>query len=72
MAYRKRTLRKMSPTTRKIARLIGELDSITRRLKSLIPEIRDIEFQSQALATAKQITETPIKEPETELFPNAS
>ena len=31
MAYRKRTLRKMSPTTRKLARLIGELDSISRR-----------------------------------------
>ena len=55
MAYRKRTLRTMSPTTRKVARLIGELSSIERRFKNLIPEIRDIEFESRALKNAKQI-----------------
>jgi len=70
MAYRKRTLRKMSPTARKIARLIGELDSISRRRKTLMPEVRDIEFQAQALTNAKQIIPpTPIKQIDTELFP---
>ena len=54
MAYRKNTLRLMFPTTRKVARLIGELDSVTRRLKNLMPEIKRIEFESQALKAAKQ------------------
>ncbi len=54
MAYRKKTLRSMSPTTRKVARLIGELDSVTRRLKNLMPEVQRIEMESQALKTAKQ------------------
>ena len=49
MAYRKKTLRSMSPTTRKVARLIGKLESVERRLKNLLPEIRETEFQAQAL-----------------------
>ena len=57
MAYRKSTLRTMSPTTRKVARLIGELSSIERRLKNLLPEIKNIEFEAQALKNAKQITQ---------------
>ena len=55
MAYRKKTLRSMSPVTRRMARLIGELDSVNRRLKNLIPEIQRLEFESRALETAKQI-----------------
>ena len=47
----------MSPTTRKVARLLGELTSIERRLKNLIPEIRDNEFEAQALKNAKQINQ---------------
>ena len=50
MAYRKKTLRSMSPTTRKVARLIGELDSVSRRLKNLIPELQRQELDSKALA----------------------
>jgi len=57
MAYRKKTLRSMSPTTRRVARLIGELGSIERRLKNLLPEIKNIEFESQALRSAKQINQ---------------
>ena len=49
MAYRRKTLRTMSPTTRKVARLIGELDSIARRLKNIIPELQKLEADSQAL-----------------------
>ena len=49
MAYRKKTLRIMSPTARKVARLTGELDSISRRLKNLVPELQKLDFDSQVL-----------------------
>jgi len=49
MAYRKKTLRSMSPVTRKTARLAGELDSVSRRLKNLIPELQQLELDSRAL-----------------------
>jgi len=49
MAYRKKTLRSMSPTTRKLARLIGEAESVARRLKNLVPEIQQLELDSKAL-----------------------
>lgn len=54
MAYRKRTLRSMSPTTRKLARLVGEQASIVRRLKNLMPEIQRLELDSRALKHADQ------------------
>jgi len=57
MAFRKSTLRQMSPTSRKVARLIGELASVERRLKNLLPEIKQIEFEAQALKTAKELNE---------------
>ena len=38
MAFRKKTLRTMSPTARKVARLIGEQESVVKRLKNLIKE----------------------------------
>jgi hypothetical protein len=59
MAYRKRTLRTMSPTARKVARLIGELESISKRFKNLIPELQQLDFESRALANAKMINQTP-------------
>ena len=49
MTYRKKTLRTMSPTARKVARLIGELNSVSRRLKNLIPELQQLDLDSQAL-----------------------
>ena len=49
MAYRNKTLRIMSPTARKVARLIGELDSISRRLKNLIPILQRLDLDSSAL-----------------------
>ncbi len=54
MAYRKKTLRRMSPTARKVARLAGELVSVARRLKNLIPDLQRLDLDSQALANAKQ------------------
>jgi len=53
MAYRKKTLRTMSPTARKVARLIGELDSVSRRLKNLIPDLQRLDLDSRALFNAK-------------------
>jgi len=53
MAYRKKTLRRMSPTARKVARLAGELDSVVRRLKNLIPELQRLDLDSQALAESQ-------------------
>jgi len=58
MAYRKSTLRSMSPVTRKVARLIGEQDSVARRFKNLVPEIQSLERDSRALATARQTVRT--------------
>lgn len=54
MALRKKTLRTMSPTARKVARLIGEQESIAKRLKNLIPDLQLLDADSKALATAKQ------------------
>ena len=66
MAYKKKTLRTMSPTARKVARLIGELDSVARRLKNLIPDIQRLDLDSKALfnieTTYKQkFGDTPVK-----------
>ncbi len=49
MAFRKKSLRRMSPTARKVARLAGELDSVSRRLKNLIPELQRLDLDSKAL-----------------------
>ena len=54
MALRKKTLRRMSPTARKVARLAGELDSVSRRLKNLIPELQQLDLDSKALEHAKE------------------
>ena len=54
MTFRKRTLRTMSPTARKVARLTGELTSVAKRLKNLVPDLQRLDADSQALATAKQ------------------
>lgn len=54
MAYRKKTLRSMSPTARKVARLAGEAESVARRLKNLIPTLQQLDLDSQALAHARE------------------
>lgn len=58
VAYQKKTLRQMSPVTRKVARLTGEALSVGRRFKNLVPEIQRLERDSRALATAKQTVRT--------------
>ncbi len=57
MAYRRKTLRYMSPTTRKVARLTGELESVSRRLKNLIPDLARLESDSQALLNRNKHSE---------------
>lgn len=53
MAYRRKTLRIMRPETRKVAKLINELESTITRLKHALPEINDLEFRAKALDNAK-------------------
>lgn len=49
MAYRKRTIRRLPAFTRRYARLVNELDSVTRRLKNMTEEIARLEHDSRAL-----------------------
>jgi len=48
MAYRKKTLRRLTPEARKLAKLIGELESVSRRLKSLVPIVERLEVDVRA------------------------
>ena len=54
MAYRKSTLRGMSPVTRQYARLTDELGSAHRRLRNMTETISRLELDSRALAHAKE------------------
>ncbi|MBA7589654.1 hypothetical protein ES708_31742 [subsurface metagenome] len=50
----------MLPTTRKVARLIGELDSTARRLKNLIPDLQRLEMESKALYNSRSEEAKPL------------
>jgi len=52
--FRRKTLRRMSPTTRKIARLLGELHSVESRLTNLMPDIQRMELDSHAPFNRKE------------------
>ena len=54
MPFRRATLRRMPPVTRKYARLLNELDSVLRRGKNLVEEIRRLELDSKALTHARE------------------
>lgn len=49
MAYRKATLRKMDTNTRKLARLINDLDNTLTKLKNFMPTVERMELESNAL-----------------------
>ena len=49
MGYRKKTVRAMPETTRDLAKLINEMDSLERRLKNLLPRVGKLERDSKAL-----------------------
>ena len=57
MPYRRSTLRRMSPVTRKYAKLLNELESVLRKGKNLVEEIQRLELDSRALAHTKQLPE---------------
>ena len=52
MPYRKATLRRMSPVTRKYAKLLGDLESVLRRGKNLVEDIQRLELELGCLAQA--------------------
>lgn len=57
MTYRKKTLRQLPPTTRRVARIINDLDSVARRLKNATRDLERIERDSQALSNRRSHTE---------------
>jgi hypothetical protein len=71
MAFRKKTLRTMSPTARKVARLTGELESVARRLKNLIPELQRLDLDSQALGNARAIYHAEAEKPAEQILQEA-
>ena len=52
MAYKKKTLRRMQHITRRYARILNDLDSVTRRLHNLTQDFARLELDSTALLTA--------------------
>jgi len=52
MTYKKKTLRRMQHITRRYARILNDLDSVTRRLHNLTQDIGRLELDSTALLTA--------------------
>lgn len=53
--YRKSTLRKLSPTTRKVARLLNEAEITILRLKKLLPLIESMEAAETAMLKSTEI-----------------
>lgn len=53
MAYTRKSLRRMSPEQRRVAKLYNEAQSLTRKLKGLIDTMGQVEQDSRALANAK-------------------
>jgi len=47
--YKKKTLRNMAPTVRRVARIINDLDSAIHRLKNLTDDLARLEADSRAL-----------------------
>ena len=50
MPYRKRTLRRLTPEARKLARLVGGLEGLATRLKNLVPVMQTLEMLARAEA----------------------
>jgi paraquat-inducible protein B len=49
MAIRNKTIRRLHPNSRKLARIINELDSTLTRLKHFLPTVQEMEQDSHAL-----------------------
>lgn len=64
MAYKSKTLRKMLPKTRKIARMINELQSVTTKLKNILPVIESMELAERSFFKAST---RPVKQTSEEI-----
>lgn len=62
MAYRKNTLRKMPPHTRKVARLLNDLESVHRRFKNLMDETYVLEMYARGSMKATAAMAEEVKE----------
>jgi hypothetical protein len=65
MAYKKKTLRRMQPITRRYARVINDLGGVLRRLQNLTEEIGRLEADSRALYKRSE-SESGRKDPDPE------
>lgn len=54
---RKKTLRRMSPEARKLAKLIADLESVTRRLKNYLAIVQELELWAKAAQAQKKATQ---------------
>lgn len=70
MTYRKKTLRRMQPFTRRYARIINELDSVLRMLRSLTEDIARLESASTALFRQSRQAGAEKSEASEEIFPD--
>lgn len=61
MAYRKNTLRKMPPHTRKVARLLNDLESVHTRLRNLMDQAQVLELYARASMKATAATKEEAK-----------
>ena len=52
MAYRKKTLRQLNPTARKLGKAIGELQSTLNKFKNLIDDVNLHEAEIKRLTQA--------------------
>ena len=48
MAYKKGTIRRMTPEARKLAKMVNELDSVQRRLKNYVEVVRELELWAKS------------------------
>lgn len=53
---RKRTIRRLPETTRRVAKLVNELASIQRRMKNILPKLQELEFEAKALEESMKQT----------------
>lgn len=56
--YQSKTLRRMPPETRKLARLINEADSLVRKLRNRLPDIAQHERDSIAFYKRRDAEKT--------------
>lgn len=66
--YRKKTLRRLPPVTRRYARIINDLDGVIRRLKNLTEDIDRLEADSRALFKRREYEDRVTIDESTEIL----